>query len=743
MVEPVGYNVLVRDLLKKYFGYDDFRPLQADVIQAVLDGRDTVVLMPTGGGKSLCYQIPAIMLPGITIVVSPLIALMKDQVDALKRNGVPAEFLNSTQSRADQLRIQKAAFHDAIKILYVAPERIARPEFQEFLKALNVSLVAVDEAHCISEWGHEFRPDYRNLRMVRQLVGKAPFIALTATATGQVREDIETQLALDQPARFVGSFDRPNLRYSVLPSGDKYDILVGMLREQANGSAIVYRSSQKGSDALVADMADDGILAVPYHAGLPAEVRAANQDRFVRDNVRVIVGTVAFGMGIDKPDVRLVVHYEMPGSVERYYQESGRAGRDGLPSECVLFYGPADRERQMYWLEQMAAGPARDTAIAKLASIERYCHSSSCRRAVILGYFGEPPRPGPCSACDVCEADTFDATEITQKILSAAIRTGERYGASYLSQVLRGARTKQTNDRGHRDLVVFGAAGDFTDAAIRNIISALISSGLLGRSEGDYPTLSVTPAGREFLTNRNRMDLPALDVMQARPHLGRQPAADLDCDTGLFDRLRELRTRIARDVAVPPYMVFGDAPLREMARYFPQSPGSFLRISGVGQKKLEDFGPAFLNVIQDYALVNDLEDMFASSLASTKPSATVASSRTARPPRDTTLDRTLKLAAQGFSLAAIANERGLAPATVSQHLRELIETGAIADPTPYLPAEDRLTKIRVTFDLIGDAQLAPVREFLGEDFDYHELGLTRAFLRSQRGNRAQQRDAIK
>ena len=345
----------MKSLLQRYFGYDEFRPLQEDIIGAVMDGDDALVLMPTGGGKSLCYQLPALALPGVTLVVSPLIALMKDQVDALRESGVPAGFVNSSQSREERLAIQKAAYYGEIKLLYVAPERVAMAGFQRFVAAANVSLIAVDEAHCISQWGHEFRPDYRALSRLREAAPDTPIIALTATATRRVRDDIAQQLNMAEPRVFVASFDRPNLRYSVLPDTDRYDRLLQWLTANPNASAIVYRSSRSGVDSMVEDLRDDGVSALPYHAGLEPDVRAANQERFVRDESPVIVATVAFGMGIDKPDVRLVMHYETPDSVERYYQESGRAGRDGLESECVLFYGPRERERLEYLLNQRDA----------------------------------------------------------------------------------------------------------------------------------------------------------------------------------------------------------------------------------------------------------------------------------------------------------------------------------------------------------------------------------------------------
>ena len=412
------------EILKRYFGYDEFRPLQAEIIDAVMDASDTLVVMPTGGGKSLCYQLPALALPGVTLVVSPLIALMKDQVDALKANGVPAECLNSGMSGEEQSRVQTQTLRGEIKLLYVAPERIVRPGFQRFLASIQLSLIAVDEAHCISQWGHEFRPDYRNLRQLRGLAPKTPVIALTATATRRVRDDIVSQLAMKSPSVFTGSINRPNLRYAVFPNTDRYDILVERLRKRAGASAIVYRGSQKGCEELAADLDEDGIQALPYHAGLDSQTRQRNQERFVRDEAPVIVATVAFGMGIDKPDIRLVAHYDMPGSIERYYQESGRAGRDGLASDCIVFYGARDREREMFFIERMENELERQSAETKLDAIVSYCQTGSCRRAALLRYFGEEPSDENCDSCDVCEAETFDATIISQKILSAVIRTG-------------------------------------------------------------------------------------------------------------------------------------------------------------------------------------------------------------------------------------------------------------------------------------------------------------------------------
>ena len=705
-------------LLKRYFGYDDFRPLQADIIDSIMGGRDTVVLMPTGGGKSLCYQLPALALSGVTLVISPLIALMKDQVDALKRNGVPSDFLNSTQPRAEQVRVQRAAFNGEIKLLYVAPERIVQPGFQQFLNSLEISLIAVDEAHCISEWGHEFRPDYRNLRVLRHLSEGTPFIALTATATEQVREDIESQLELRDPARFVASFDRPNLRYSVLPNSDRYDFLVGWLRENPNSSAIVYRSSRAGTESMAADLSEDGIRALPYHAGLEDSVRIRNQELFVRDEARVIVATVAFGMGIDKPDVRMVMHYETPRSIERYYQESGRAGRDGLEAECVLFFGHREREREEYLIDRIADDTQRAVAQRQLSLIVSYCQQTACRRAALLRHFGENSGQENCANCDICLSDTFDATVISQKILSAVIRTGERFGSTHISQVLRGANVRRVEERGHNGLSVFGIVDDYSDSELRELMTMLVSRGLLVLGV-EYPTLSVTPEGRRFLKHREEIRLPS-------PRSGTSKSAartsGLEYDQVLFEKLREVRTRLATELDVPAYVVFGDAPLREMALYYPLSEDSFLKINGVGQKKLEDFGSEFLRVIRSYTEANGLSEV---PNVRSRP----VSKERKRSSKSDTLAQTRELAIQGHPVASIAEARELSRTTIETHLEMLIEKGSIADPSPYLPDEARVKKIESAFEILGDTTLKPVKEHLGDGFEYGELRLTRAFLR--------------
>ena len=714
----------MKELLQQYFGYDEFRPLQQDIIEAVMAREDALVLMPTGGGKSLCYQLPALALEGVTLVVSPLIALMKDQVDALRENGVAAGFVNSAQSYEERISVQKAAYYGDVKLLYVAPERIALPEFQRFVAAANVSLIAVDEAHCISQWGHEFRTDYRALSRMREIAPNTPIIALTATATRQVRDDIAEQLRLSDPRVFVAGFDRPNLRYSVLSNTDRYERLLEWLTAHPNSSAIVYRSSRDGVNELVADLEGDGVSALPYHAGLEADVRAANQERFVRDEARVIVATVAFGMGIDKPDVRLVTHYETPDSLERYYQESGRAGRDGLESECILFYGGREKDRLQYLIDrnQEQDQSRREVAQRQLDAMIAYCQRTSCRRAALLSYFGETPGLRDCGNCDVCARETFDATVISQKILSAVIRTGGRYGSTYVAQVLKGVDNAQTRERNHQSLSVFGIVDDYTHAALREIMTSLVANGLLQQG-GEYPTLSVTAEGRAFLRNRDSIRLPE-PATRARASRRSANDAPLDYDVALFEKLRAVRTRLAQERAVPPYVIFGDRALREMAAYIPLSPETLIRISGVGRRKLEDTGADFLSEIRAYADERGLEDKTPETARPRR-----SSNRTERSARRGRFAETLGLTKQGFSIAEIAERRKLKPATIATHVEALIENGLVENPQPYLPAAERFERIQAAFSSVGDEFLKPVKDNLGDNFSYDEIRMTRAYLK--------------
>ena len=597
-------------ILKSRFGYDSFLPLQEEVIDNVLARRDSLVLMPTGGGKSLCYQLPALVFSGTTLVVSPLIALMKDQVDTLNANGIAARFINSSLPGSEIRQVHTQVQQGRAKILYLAPERLALPGFLRFLQSLDLSLIAIDEAHCISEWGHQFRPDYRNLRQFRQAFPSVPVVALTATATEQVRQDIIDQLDLQQARVFLSSFNRANLTYSVRPKDKSWGTLLSLLRQGRNQPAIIYCFSRRETEGLADDLRAEGLSAWAYHAGLDPAVRRRTQEDFVRDRLPIIVATIAFGMGIDKPDIRLVVHYSLPKSLEGYYQETGRAGRDGLPSQCVLFFSLSDKMNQDYFINQIEDESEQETARDKLTKMVEFAQLPICRRRFILEYFGELWTEENCGGCDVCLqlVERFDATEITQKILSAVIRTGERFGANHVVQVLRGSREKRVLNLGHHRLSVYGIAKEFGRPQMREVMGQLQSLGLLALSTGAFPILTVSPEGREFLGNRGTLSLPRpAGMSEGRgegPKRGSHPAATLDYDEDLFDELRALRRRLANAQEVPAFVVFGDVSLRHMAATFPQSMAEFSRIPGVGDAKLKQYGPQFLKAIQNYAGAN-------------------------------------------------------------------------------------------------------------------------------------------
>ncbi len=734
------------DLLKKHFGYDQFRPLQAEIIASVLAQRDTLVLMPTGGGKSLCYQLPALCFEGLTLVVSPLIALMKDQVDTLKANGIAAAFINSSLTYPELNHVRAQVHRNAIKILYVAPERLALPGFLHFLTERPVSLVAVDEAHCISMWGHEFRPDYRNLVTLRRALPSVPCIALTATATEQVRRDVAEQLELAQPQEFIASFNRANLSYTVRPKRNSVQALADLLDAYRGAACIVYCFSRKSAEDLATALGERGLSALPYHAGLDTTVRNETQEKFIRDEVPVIVATIAFGMGIDKPDVRLVVHYDLPKSLEGYYQETGRAGRDGLPSECALFYSYGDKVKQDFFIDQIENTDERRDAQDKLARVIEFCDLQTCRRKYLLTYFGEDWPQDNCGGCDICltPREEFDATIIAQKILSAVVRTGERFGIAHVSQVLRGANTKRIRELRHDRLSVYGIVTDCSDGEIKELAGLLQAAGLLWKSNRAYASLSLTSAGRKFLKNRQPLTLTRAKWAEPTPRLDSDPAlvwrrrgtpasiADEQgasaVDAALFEKLRSLRRRLAAQRNVPPYVIFGDATLRQMAAYLPQSGESLSRISGVGAAKLERWGAAFLEVICSYAHEQGLAE---------RP---VPGPRRARAPRDSGVSRegstyatTKRLLAQGRSIEAVASARNLSPVTIVSHVEKLLASGESVDLRPLLPAPERLETIRTALDHAGTSVLAPVKSRLGKDYTYEEIRLVRAFVLRRAG----------
>ena len=595
-------------LLQKVFGYAAFRGEQLAIVDQVIDGGDALVLMPTGGGKSLCYQIPALVRQGTGIVISPLIALMQDQVDALREAGVAAAYLNSSLGAQEQREVERQLLAGELNLLYVAPERLLTGRFLNLLERTEVALFAIDEAHCVSQWGHDFRPEYRQLALLHQQFPHVPRIALTATADPRTREEIVERLALGQARQFVSSFDRPNIGYRVMLKHNPRSQLMQFLDGHRGEAGIVYCLSRRKVDDTAASLADAGIEALPYHAGLDSATRAKHQQRFLREEGVVMVATVAFGMGIDKPDVRFVAHMDLPRSIEGYYQETGRAGRDGLPAEAWMIYGLADVVTMSQMIAQgESADERKRIERAKLERLLSYAEATRCRRELLLGAFGEI-YPGPCGHCDNCISPpkTWDATVPAQKALSAVYRSGQRYGSGHVIDVLRGVDSERVGQLGHDKLSTFGIGADLDEKAWRSVFRQLLAAGLLEADAEGYGTLRLTGASRAVLTGGERVHLRE----DARPARSTRRRRDRQQITGasigieayeqpLWDALRALRTELARQHGVPPYVVFHDATLLAMLRALPASEDEMASISGVGQAKLARYGKAFLQVINE------------------------------------------------------------------------------------------------------------------------------------------------
>jgi ATP-dependent DNA helicase RecQ len=599
--------VTLAHVLEQYWGYTAFRPLQEEAMSAVLDGRDSLVVMPTGGGKSLCFQAPALVRPGLAVVVSPLISLMKDQVDTLVGNGVPAALFNSTLTSDARASVIAGLRAGRYRLLYVSPERIAGDSGDQFVRLLSsagVSFVAIDEAHCISQWGHDFRPEYRQLGRLRSMLPGVSLHAYTATATARVRHDIAAQLALSDPIELVGSFDRPNLTYRVLPRAGLRQQIQDVLGRHRGEAGIIYCTSRKEVDTLAAWLLAEGVRARPYHAGLSDDERHRNQDAFLDEHADVVVATVAFGMGIDRSDVRFVIHAGAPRSLEHYQQESGRAGRDGLEAECVLLYSAADFIKWRGMLEQN--NELTDAARATLRDMERYAAAVRCRHRHLVEYFDEPYTRDDCGACDVCLDEleqVADPITVARKILSCVARVGQRFGAGHVANVLRGQSGEAVTARGHDRLSTFGLLRDATAPELRGYIEQLTSRGLLRQTEAGYPVLKLTDAGLRLLKDADSGTGLTL-ARQRRPEKDRVPKrARVETeswegvDRALFERLRTLRLEIARSRGVPPYVIFHDTTLREMARLRPTSVAALHGVYGVGERKAAELGPLFVEAI--------------------------------------------------------------------------------------------------------------------------------------------------
>jgi ATP-dependent DNA helicase RecQ len=591
----------IHDTLNQVFGLHQFRPFQQEIIEQVLGGGDAFVLMPTGGGKSLCYQLPALHRAGLGIVVSPLISLMKDQVDALQANGVRAAMYNSNLD-ADEVRSVLSRLHNGeLDLLYVAPERMMRTDFINSLEQIPLALIAIDEAHCVSQWGHDFRPEYAALGELRQHFPEVPFIALTATADPQTRSDIVNVLGLQQARMFTTSFDRPNIRYTVLEKHRPQSQLARFLSGQEGNSGIVYALSRKRVEEIAGFLNDRGHSAAAYHAGLSAQTRRDVQERFICDDVSIVVATVAFGMGIDKPNVRFVFHYDLPRHMEGYYQETGRAGRDGLPAEALLLFGAQDVATARYQLEQGGNDNQRRIDSHKLNSMVGFAESLTCRRRVLLGYLGEQMETD-CGNCDICldPPEQYDATEAARKVLSCVYRVGQSFGVKHVVDVLRGADTERVRKFDHERLSTYGIGAEYSAAEWMSIVRQLIHRGYLVQDIAAFSVLKLTPRALSLLRAEETLELARPRVQEKLKKKKRKsgPVEDLsEDDLRLFETLREIRKQLAAEQGVPPYVIFGDVALVEMSRERPSNEDEFLEINGVGQVKLERHGAVFLEAI--------------------------------------------------------------------------------------------------------------------------------------------------
>jgi ATP-dependent DNA helicase RecQ len=590
----------IQKTLQQVFGLQGFRPFQQEIIEQVLAGGDAFVLMPTGGGKSLCYQLPALHREGLAIVVSPLISLMKDQVDALQANGVNAAMYNSNLGAAEARSVLSRLHGGELDLLYVAPERMMRPGFIHSLDAIPVALIAIDEAHCVSQWGHDFRPEYAALGELREYFPETPFIALTATADPQTREDIVQVLGLHKARRFITSFDRPNIRYTVLEKHQPQSQLLRFLDTQGDESGIIYALSRKRVEEIANYLLDRGYSAAAYHAGLRAETRKEVQESFIRDDLSIVVATVAFGMGIDKPNVRFVVHYDLPRHLEGYYQETGRAGRDGLPSEALMLFGTQDVATARYHLEQGNNENQKRIESHKLNAMVGFAESLTCRRRVLLGYLGEQLEED-CGNCDIClnPPERFDATEAARKVLSCVYRVRQSFGIKHVVDVLRGAENERIRKFDHERLSTYGIGMEHTHAEWMSIVRQLIHRGYLIQDIATFSVLKLTPQALRVLRNEEKVELarPRIkEKIKKKPAVAMALDAD---DVELFESLRALRKQLAEESGVPPYVIFGDAALVEMSRVRPRDEMEFLDINGVGQVKLERYGSAFLEVITE------------------------------------------------------------------------------------------------------------------------------------------------
>lgn len=715
------------EILKQYFGYSEFRLHQARAVQNIIDGKDTFVLMPTGGGKSLCYQVPALALPGTAIVISPLIALMKDQVDALRANGVMAAYLNSSQAAQEQFEIMENLQAGKLKLLYVAPEKISADKgaFLQFLKRLPISLFAIDEAHCVSHWGHDFRPDYLFLNGLKVAFPGIPLVALTASADEITRKDIVKQLNLDNPEILVSSFNRANISYYVQPKYKTAESVIQYVSDHPDDSGIVYCLSRKGTEELALKLQEHKIDARYYHAGMSASERALVQDDFIKDRIRIMVATIAFGMGIDKSNVRFVIHADLPKNIESYYQETGRAGRDGLASEAILFYSAADVMKMKRFAMIEGNEEQSDLMIKKLQQMAGFAEMQSCRRQYLMRYFGEE-HDGNCKSCDYC-LSSFNVEDVTveaQKLLSAVYRLKERYGKDIIVDFLRGSQGVKITPY-MRELPTYGKGNTQSKIFWMNLTRQLITQGLLKESADKYPVLQLTEGSTAVLFNN--MKVTALQIKeQAIAVKADEPiyeTSDIESgDDDLFALLRSLRKEHAEAEHVPPYVIFSDSTLKEMATYLPQTMEELSQVSGWGVFKLEKYGGSFLKLMVAYSKENNL-----SSLMYTKVNKKPIRSKAVKESVSDTFLKTFHLYKEGNSIAEIAQIRNLGTMTIEGHLSEFVANGQLT--AERFVSDYKLAAIVKVIEEKGRLSLRVIKDVLGDGYSYFEIKIAVAYMK--------------
>ncbi len=709
-------------VLKDYFGYDEFRKGQEKLIRGSLEGKDVLGVMPTGGGKSLCYQLPAALMRGVTIVISPLISLMKDQVDSLRETGISGTFINSTLSQEEFVTRIREIRENKYKIVYIAPERLNTHVFSNLVREINISMVAIDEAHCISQWGHDFRPSYLEIpRFINSLDSRPAVSAYTATATKEVIEEIQNLIGLREPLVSIIGFDRPNLFYQVVKPSKKIDYLLDYLgNNYTKESGIIYCATRQTVESLTSRLQERGIDAIGYHGGMNDEIRRQNQEDFIFNQVRIMVATNAFGMGIDKPDVRFVIHYNMPKNMEAYYQEAGRAGRDGEPSDCILLYSPQDIVKQKYMIQKNTYSSDRERLLyTNLQYLIDYCNTNECLRNSILNYFGEEIEEGKCNNCGNClsESEMVDITIEAQKILSCIYRARERFGSTIIAQILRGSKNKRILDLGLDQLSTYGIMKEYTEAAIKEMIMVLVSMDYIHMTADEYPVLKLVQRSALVLKGEvkvyHKKDLIEIKQLNERKaDIKRTIGSEYieqNYDKELFEKLRELRYEIAKENSIAPFIIFHDTSLKEMATYFPRNKEEFFRVKGVGTKKYESYGEQFMEIIKKYTENKGIDS------SKIERQIIEVTRKTQENDKDT-YDYYL----EGLSLEEIANERDLTVGTILRHLEKHHNNGQIVDWSRFLNS-NKEEKVLSAIDKVGAERLKPIKEILPDDISYEDI----------------------